>query len=180
MFVENLECHSRLLGGGSRTIELRFGSDKYAELMRQHPSLCTLSNPVGDCLCLLAFALERANGRRRPVEYGNRVAPVFFVSIYVGHHRAEEAVRLRTDLVGGAVIDTQGSRTPTDVHSHGLPRKGLLKDALPEIAGKKESGGPIGTQGGKETQVGGADILRLVHNREVERHLFVFRDHRCQ
>jgi hypothetical protein len=38
VFVENLERHSRLLRGGSRTIQLRVGSDKHAELMRQHAS----------------------------------------------------------------------------------------------------------------------------------------------
>ena len=102
------------------------------------------------------------------------------VAIHVGHYGAEQAVRLRADLVGGAVIDAQGSRTPTDVHSEGLPREGLLEDALPEVAGKKQSVGSIGTQGGKEPKVGDADILRLVHHREVERHLLVFRDRRCQ
>ena len=48
-----LERRYRLLRGGSRTIQLRFGSDKHAELMRQHASLYFFSNPVADGLDLV-------------------------------------------------------------------------------------------------------------------------------
>src|SRR6516162_1142660 len=109
VFIENLERHSRLLRGGPRTIQLRFGSDKHAELMRQHASLCFFSNPVADGLDLLAFVLKRVNRRWRPVEYGNRVVPVLAVAIHVGYDRGEETVRLGADLVGGAVVDPQGA-----------------------------------------------------------------------
>jgi hypothetical protein len=58
--------------------------------------------------------------------------------------------------------------------------KRLLEDPLAEIAGKKQSVGPIGAQGGKEPEVGGTDVLRLVNNREVEHHLFGLRDRGAQ
>jgi len=51
-----------------------------------------------------------------------------------------------------------------------------LEDALPEVAGEKESVGLASAQGGKETEVGGANILRLVHDGEVEHHFLVLRD----
>jgi hypothetical protein len=55
-----------------------------------------------------------------------------------------------------------------------------LENALPEVTGEKESVGPTFTQGGKEPEVGGADILRLVHDREVEYHFLILRDCGCQ
>src|SRR3989344_6238525 len=120
VFIENLESHARFLDGSSRTIQLRCGSNEDTELVWQHAGLCSFHNPVADSLDLLAFALKRANRRRRTVEHGNRIAPVLAVTIHVGHNRAEQTVRLRADLVGGAVIDAQVARTPPDVHAKGL------------------------------------------------------------
>ena len=78
--------------------------------------------------------------------------------------------------MGGAVIDAQGARAPPDVHAKGLPGEWLLEDALAEVAGEKERVGPTVPQGGKEPKMGDADVLRLVHDREVEHHLLGLRD----
>jgi hypothetical protein len=56
----------------------------------------------------------------------------------------------KADLVGGAVIDAQGSGTPANIDAEGKPRKGLLEDALAEVARKKEAVRSIGTEGSEE------------------------------
>ena len=50
----------------------------------------------------------------------------------------------------------------------------------PRSPAKNERVGPASAQGGKEPEVGDADILRLVHDREVEHHVLALRDRRCQ
>ena len=102
---KNLESQARFLDGSSRPIQLRRGSDEHAELVRQHTGLCAFCNPAADGPGLLTFALERANRRWRAIEHRDRIAPVFAVAVHIGHERAEQAVSLRADLVGGAVID---------------------------------------------------------------------------
>ena len=52
----------------------------------------------------------------------------------------------------------------------------MLEDALPEVTGEKECIGPTATQGGKESEMRNADVLRLVHDREVEYHILVVRE----
>ena len=84
------------------------------------------------------------------------------------------------NLVGGAVINAQGARTPPYIDAQGLPREGLLEDALPEVAGEKESVWPTCPQGGKEPDMGDADILRFVHDREVKDCVLALRDRGCQ
>ena len=96
-------------------------------------------------------------------------------SVTVG---TEQAVRLRADLVGGAIVDAQGARAAADVHAERLPRERLLEDALAEVAGEEQSVGPPAAQRGEEPKVGDADVLRLVHDREVEHHLLGLRDRR--
>ena len=98
--------------------------------------------------------MSDANRRRRAVEHGNRVAPVLAVAVHVGHLRAEQAVRLHADLVGGAVVDAQGARAAADVHAEGLPGERLLEDALPEVAGEEERVGPIRRRGRRGTADG--------------------------
>ena len=176
VLIENLEWHARLLCRSLRAIQLRCGSNEYAELVWQHACLCVFRDPVADRRDLLVFALERVNRRRRAVEDRNRIAPVLAVAIHVGHDRAEQTVRLRADLVGGAIVDAQGARAPADVDAEGLPGEGLLEDALAEVAGEKESVGSTAAQGGEEPEMGDADVLRLVHDREVEDHLLALRD----
>src|SRR6266481_1096214 len=138
VFIENLGCHSRVLCGGSSAVQLRFRSDKHAELMGQDPSLCLFSNPVADHRDLRTFTLQRVNHRWWPVEYGNRVVPVLAIAIHVGYDRGEEAVRLGADLVGGAVVDPQGARATSDVHADGFPRERLLEDTLTQIASEEK------------------------------------------
>jgi hypothetical protein len=70
---------------------------------------------------LLALALERVNRWRRAIEHRNRVAPSLAVAIHVGPDRTEKAVRLSANLVRGAVINTQGARTPPYIDAQGLP-----------------------------------------------------------
>jgi hypothetical protein len=82
--------------------------------------------------------------------------------------------------VGGAVINAQGARTPPYIDTQGLPREGLLEDALPEVIGEKESVWPTCPQSGKEPDMSDADVLRLVHDREVEDHILVLGDRGCQ
>src|SRR5262249_32422731 len=180
MVIENLERHSRLFRGGSRTIELRSGSDKHAELMWKDAGLYLFANPAAYRLDLLAFVFERANCRWWPVEYGNRVVPVFAVSIHVRYDRGEETVRLRADLVGDAVVNAQGARASPDVYTDGFPRERLLEDTLTQIASEEEGVWPISTQSGQEPEVGRADILRLIDDRVVEQHIPVLRDPGCE
>ena len=70
--------------------------------------------------------------------------------------------------MGGAVVDAQGARAAANVHAQRFPGEGLLEDPLAEVAGEEQGVGTIPAQGGEEPQLGDADVLRLVHDREVE------------
>jgi hypothetical protein len=51
---------------------------------------------------------------------------------------------MRADLMGGTIIDTQGARPAPDIDAEGLPREGLLEDALAQVAGKEKGiGSPV-------------------------------------
>ena len=112
--------------------------------------------------------LQEPNRRRRAVEHGNGIAAVLAVAVHIRHDRPEQPVGLHADLVGGAVVDAQGARAAANIHAERLPRERLLEDALAEVAGEEERVGAASAQGGKEPQVGDADVLRLVHDRKVE------------
>src|SRR4051812_3333783 len=73
--------------------------------------------------------------------------------------------------MGGAVIDAQGARTPTDINTKSFPRKRLLKNTLAEIASKEKCVGTRAANCGKEPKVGDTDILRLVNDRKIKNHL---------
>lgn len=81
MFIENLESHARFRNGGSRTVQLRCGSDEYGELVRQHTGPRLFRDPLPDRVDLLALRLERLNRRGRAVEHGDRIAPVLRVAV---------------------------------------------------------------------------------------------------
>jgi hypothetical protein len=55
-----------------------------------------------------------------------------------------------------------------------------LEDALPEVASEKESVWTPSSQGGEEPDMGDADILRLVHDSEVEDQVLIFGDRGCE
>ena len=67
------------------------------------------------------------------------IAPVLLDAIDVCHFGSEEMVRLRADLVGGAVVDAKGAGASANVNTECLPGERLLKDPLAEISGKEES-----------------------------------------
>ena len=73
-----------------------------------------------------------------------------------------------------AVIDTQGARPSSNVHTKGLPGEWLLEDPLPEVTRKKKCIWLTATQGSKESEVCNADVLRFVHDGEIEHHALVF------
>jgi hypothetical protein len=50
---------------------------------------------------------------------------------------------------------------------------------LPKIAGEKKSVRPTSAKGGKEPEVGEANVLRFVHDREIEHNFIILRDHDC-
>ena len=60
-------------------------------------------------------------------------------------------------------------RPAADVHAQRAPRERLLEDPLAEVAREEERVGPIAPEGGQKPRVGHADVLRLVHHREMER-----------
>jgi hypothetical protein len=151
MLVENLECDASLLDGRPRTIQLSSGLDKHPEFVRKYPILSPSRDPFADGLNLIAFIFERANRRRRTVEHRDSIAPVLAVTVNIGHDRAEQTIRPRPNLVGSAIIDAQGAGASPDVHALGFPRKGLLKDALAQVAREKQGIGPASAQGGNET-----------------------------
>ena len=180
VFVENLEGQTTLLDCGLGAVQLRFGSDEHTKLMRQSAGLRPLRNPVADSLDFLAFVPERQNCGRRAIEHGNRVAAILGIAVHVSHHGTEQSIGLCADLVGGAVIDPQSSRSPPNVDAQALPGKWLLKDALSQVAGEKETIGATATQGSKKSEMSNTDILRFVHDYEVEYNLLVFGDGRGQ
>src|SRR5271169_5677844 len=100
MLVENLECYIRFFDSGTCTIQLCCRSDKHAKFVRKHTTLGPFCDPSADRLDLLAFILERANHWWRTVEHRDRIAPVLGVAVNVDHDRAEQTVRLPTNLVG--------------------------------------------------------------------------------
>jgi hypothetical protein len=44
---------------------------------------------------------------------------------------------------------------------------------------RKKSVRPTSTKGGKEPEVGEANVLRFVHDREIEHNFIILRDHDC-
>ena len=101
----------------------------------------------------LSFSREEIVGGG-PLNTETVSLPVFPVAIHIRHHRAEQAIGLRADLVGRAVIDAQGAGSSPDVHAESFPGEGLLENALPKVTGEEQSIGPISTQGGEETAHG--------------------------
>ena len=71
----------------------------------------------------------------------------------------------------GSVIDTEGAGSSANIDTQRFPGEGLLKDPLAEVPGKKESVRTIRAEGSEKPQVRNADVLRLVHDREVERRM---------
>jgi hypothetical protein len=121
VFIENLERKNCFLYSSARTIQLCCRPDEHAQLVRYHSGLGALSDPIGDQPSLFALALDGVNRWRRTVEDRDRIAPIFGVAIHVGHDWAKKPIRLRSDLMGGAVIDAQGARTSPDIDAQGLP-----------------------------------------------------------
>jgi len=105
----------------------------------------------GNALPFLAFIVQRAYCRGRAVEHRNGITAVFTVAIHIGHHWTKQSVGLRANLVGGPVIDPQGSRAAPDIHTQRLPGKRLLENTLPEIAGEEQRVRPAGGQSGEES-----------------------------
>jgi hypothetical protein len=71
--------------------------------------------------------------------------------------------------VRGPVVDAQGKGPATHIDAERPPRKRLLEDPLPEIAGKEQAIRPGHGESGEKPQFGDPDILRLVDNDKIER-----------
>src|SRR5439155_23339518 len=80
-------------------------------------------------------------------------------------------VGLHADLVRGSVIDAEGAGSSANIDPQRFPGEGLLKDPLAEVPSKKESVRTIRAEGSEEPQVRNAEVLRLIHDREVERRM---------
>ena len=63
----------------------------------------------------------------------------FRYSIDIGQFGAEQSVGLRSDLMGGSIVDVQRPGAPTNIDTERLPGKGLLKNPLTEIAREKQA-----------------------------------------
>ncbi len=84
------------------------------------------------------------------------------IAIDIGDFRPQQSVRLHPDLVGGAVIDMQRARAAADIDAERLPGKGLLEDALAQVAGEEQAVGALAAQRGEKAQLRDADILRFI------------------
>jgi hypothetical protein len=68
-----------------------------------------------------------------------------------------------------AISGPKSPRTAADIDSQTLPGEGLLEDALPDVAGEEERIRTLSTHRRNEAQLGDAQVLGLIHDREVER-----------
>ena len=85
--------------------------------MRHKSGLGLVRDPPANNSDLLVLGLEREDCRWRAVEYGYRIGPVLVIAVNVGHYWAEQAVCLRANLMGSAVVDAQGARASPDVYA---------------------------------------------------------------
>ncbi|HKH28290.1 MAG TPA: hypothetical protein VKA61_08135 [Sphingomicrobium sp.] len=69
---------------------------------------------------------------------------------------------MRPDLVRRSIVDPQRRRAATHVEAKRLPREGLLKDVLSDIAREKEAISLCSSEGGEEAGFCDAEILRFV------------------
>src|SRR5262249_39311580 len=105
----------------TRTIQLSRRPDENTKLVWQHSSLGAFYDPVTDAFGLIGFVLERVNRRRGAIEHRDRIPARLAVAIRIGYDRTKKGIRLRTNLMGGAVIDSQCARSSTDIYTKGLP-----------------------------------------------------------
>lgn len=78
---------------------------------------------------------------------------------------------MHPDLMRSAVVDAQRRRASTNIDAEGLPREGLLEDALSEIAREEEAVRTTGRQLLQEAGFGDAKILAFIDYGEVKRRL---------
>lgn len=72
-----------------------------------------------------------------------------------------------SDLVRGAIVDSQRKGSSANIEAKCFPRKGLLKYALAEIACEEKAVAACGCEGGEEPSLCHTQVLRLVDYSEV-------------
>src|SRR5262245_9001132 len=97
--IKHLEWQPGLLDSILGPIQLCFGAHEDPELVRYDSTLSMAGKPEADCLGLSFLAVEDANLRRRTVKDGDRIVPLFTVTVDVRYFRSQQPVRLHPDLV---------------------------------------------------------------------------------
>ena len=106
--------------------------------------------------------------RHRAVEERDGALPLLLVSVDVSDFHTEKTVRLHSNLVRHTVVGAQRRRAPPDIHSHSLPREGLLENSLPRSPEKKSESGRFPLNAARKRKLADADVLRFIDHRKVE------------
>ena len=98
-------------------------------------------------------------------------APLLHVAVDVGEFWTQQSIHLRADLMGRTIAELEGFGTTPDIDAQRLPGEWRSENSLPQVAHEEEAVGPPTAQRRKKTKLGDANVLRFIHNREVERRI---------
>ena len=153
----------------ARPGQLVCASDEDADFGRCDPVRTCLPHEFCDVGDLLRLVLYNSDRGRRTIEDGHRAGAIIAQAVDIPNDGRDQTVRDLPDLMRGAIIDLERRRPAADVDAEPLPREGLLKDALSEIAGEEQRVRPLGRNRREEAQLGDAEVLRLVDDNVGER-----------
>src|SRR3990167_5096403 len=160
--VEHLKGKSGCRDCRASPVQFGLGPNEDTQLMRQEALGEALHEPTCNRILFIIHTVQNANIRSRAIKDRNGSASFLRIAIHVGHFDPEQSVGLRPNLMGCSVINVQRTSSTLNIDSQGLPRKGLLKYPLTQVAGKEETVWPICTKSRKKTQLRYADVLRFI------------------
>src|SRR5207249_8766934 len=134
----------------------------------QQPLVAEVGQPLSHGLYLLVPCRADSNHRKWTIKYRYSSLPIFGNAVHIRNLRSQQPVSLCTDLMRRSVVDPESTGASTNVNAQGAPRKRLLEDALPQIAGEEEAVRPVSAKGRKESQVRHTQVLRFINNDVVE------------
>src|SRR5579884_3033895 len=168
MLVEHLELQPRFLNRGLRPVQFTPRAHKHCNFVRFDVLRCQPGKPFSNRSDLLLRRLERFYFGRRTVENRYGAAPLLDVAVHVRDDRVKKAVRLRSYLMRGTVIDVERPRPSADIDSQRFPRERLLEDTLAQVANEKQAVAPPAADGRQKPQLSRSEILGFVHHSKLE------------
>ena len=82
--------------------------------------------------------------------------------------------------MGRSIVEFESLRSSPDIDPQRFPGKRRLENSLSWITYEKEAVWPLAAQRSKKTELGDADVLRLIHDCEVKRRVPAILERRSQ